>query len=185
MAVQEKLYTADDLWELAFQDKHFELSKGVLVEMPPTGDEHGIVGLWLGSLIVIYVDAHDLGQVFGAETGFVLSRNPDTVRAPDVAFVSKARLKPLTGKFYDGAPDLAVEVVSPTDTASQIRRKAAEYLEAGTKLLWIVYPDGKNIDVYQPGSTVEILTIDDTLEGGDVLPGFHLPVRDVFKRLLA
>jgi Uma2 family endonuclease len=185
MAVQEKLYTVDDLWKLSHEDKRFELSRGALVQMSPTGDEHGIVALWLGSLIVIYVDAHDLGQVFGAETGFALVRNPDTVRAPDVAFVSKARLKPLTGKYYEGAPDLAVEVVSPTDAASNIRRKVTEFLQAGTRLVWVTYPDGKYIDVYRPGLKVEILQVDDTLDGGDVLPGFRLPVREVFKKLTA
>src|SRR5258708_37705036 len=184
MAVQEKLYTADDLWELSHQDKRFELSRGVLVEMSPTADEHGIVALWIAYLIISFVEAHDLGAVFAAETGFILSTDPDTVRAPDAAFVSKARLKPLTRKFYNGAPDLAVEVVSPSDTATMIRRKAVEFLEAGTKLLWIVYPDGKNIDVYQSGDTVKILKIGDTLEGVDVLPGFQLPVRELFKKIL-
>lgn len=121
------------------------------------------------------------------ETGFVLATNPktgrDTVRAPDVGFIAKNRLTPLTGGFYHLAPDLVVEVVSPSDSARNIRRKVDQYLRAGTRLVWIVYPDDKFVDVYRPDHDTSTFRIDDTLDGYEVLPGLSLPVHDVFKRL--
>src|SRR5258708_11407722 len=125
MAVQEKLYTADDLWDISHQDdeKRYELDEGVLVEMSPSGDTHGELAIWLGHLILVHVDTNDLGVVSAAETGYKLSSNPDIVRAPDVGFIAKVRITPLTGKYYPIAPDLAIEIVSPNDTATQIRRK--------------------------------------------------------------
>src|SRR5438552_3045749 len=112
MAVQEKIYTVDDLWEVSQSEdsdiRRFELDEGELVELSPTSDAHGLVALWLAHLILTFVKAHGLGKVFAAETGFVISVNPDTgrntVRAPDIAFVSKDRLVPLTGKFYPITP---------------------------------------------------------------------------------
>ncbi len=186
MAVQEKLYTADDLWVMSGQvgdRKRLELVKGVIVEMSPTGDAHGILAMEIGRLIANYVVEHDLGDTTAAETGFVLFTNPDTVRAPDVAFISKARRTPLTGKYYRIAPDLVVEVVSPGDTAREIREKVADYLNAGTQLVWVVYPEVRLIDVYQPDHTIRTLNNDDVLDGGGVLPGFSVAVKSVFGRL--
>jgi Uma2 family endonuclease len=185
MAVQQKLYTADDLWALshAGDDRRYELDEGELIEMSPTGDAHGITAGELLRQIGNFVVENDLGDVTAAETGFTLSTDPDIVRAPDVGFISKARLTPLTGKYYPIAPDLAVEVVSPGDSAEQIRRKAAQYLEAGTRLAWFFYPHGKLVDIYRPGQPTETVGIDGVLDGGDVLPGFKLSVREVFKRL--
>lgn len=188
MAVLEKLYTVNDLWELSHrdtgdEDKQYELDEGVLIEMSPTGDGHGIVAAELLRLIANHVDANDLGDITAAETGFILSTDPDIVRAPDVGFVEKNRVKPITGKYYAIAPDMAVEVVSPGDRASQIRRKAAQYLKAGTRLIWFVYPDSKLVDIYRPGKPTATIEIDGELDGEDVLPGFRLSVKDVFKKL--
>jgi Uma2 family endonuclease len=191
MAVQEKIYTVDDLWEMSQDDdsdiRRFELDEGELVELSPTGDIHGVVALWLAHLILNFVKANGLGKVFAAETGFIISTNPDTgrntVRAADVAFVSKERLVPMTGKFYPIAPDFAVEIVSPTDKAAQIRRKVDQYLRAGARLVWIVYPDEQFVDVYQPQKPFDTFKIDQSLDGGDVLPGFVLPVRSIFEEL--
>ncbi len=185
MAVQEKLYTADDLWEMSRDGKRRELVKGVIVEMSPTGDVHSVVAAQLVRLIGNYVDAHDLGEVAGTDGGFLLATNPDIVRAPDVAFISKDRLVPMTGRYYTIAPDLAVEVMSPGDTASEIRDKVIEYFQAGTRLVWVVYPRSQVVDVYAAADRVTILNIEGVLSGGDVLPGFTLPVRDVFKKLRA
>ncbi len=184
MAVRERLYTADELWALSHEGKRYELDEGVLVEMSPTGDVHGIIALWIGHLIVGFVVAHDLGYVTAAETGFVLSTSPYIVRAPDVAFVAKARQKPLTGGYYTIAPDFAVEVVSPGDTASQIRRKVNQFLQAGTRLVWVVYPDERLIDVYKPGNAIQTFEIDDRLDGSDVLPGLTLSMHEIFRPLL-
>ncbi len=185
MAVQERRYTADALWELSQGEdaKHYELDEGELVEMSPTGDAHGVVANWIAFLITAYVDAHDLGEVTAAETGFILSTNPDVVRAPDVAFIAKARLTPITGKFYPFAPDQAVEVVSPGDTAHQIRRKTAQFLHAGTRLIWVVYPEQRLVDVYRPDHGIASYENVGTLDGFDVLPGLNLDLKDVFKKL--
>ncbi len=187
MAVQDKLYTADDLWEMSHRvgdQKRLELIKGVIVEMSPAGDVHGVVAAWLLYVIMGHVLAHDLGDVTAAETGFVLfAGRPQTVLAPDVGFISKKRRPPLTGKYYTVAPDLAVEVVSPTDTAKDLREKVELYLRYGTSLVWVVYPDSRLVDVHRSGHPAVSFDIDGELDGGDVLPGFKLPVRDVFARL--
>jgi Uma2 family endonuclease len=191
MAIQEKIYTIDELWEISQGEdadiRHFELDEGELIEVSPTSDIHGLIAMWLAHLILTFVKAHSLGKVFAAETGFIISTNPktgrNTVRAPDVSFVSKERLVPLTGKFNPIAPDLAAQVVSPTDRAVQIRRKVDQYLQAGTRLVWIIYPDEKLIDVFQPQKPAVTFKIDDVLDGNDVLPGFTLSIRTVFAEL--
>lgn len=182
MTTQEKLLTADQLWQMG-PGKRAELVQGVLVEMAPTGDVHGELALWLGHLILQHIVANDLGTATGAETGFVLSTDPDTVRAPDVGFISKARLAPMTGRFYRLAPDLAVEVVSPSDTGAEIMHKADDYLRAGTRLVWVIYPDLRVVAVYRPDQPSVVLRGDERLEGGDTLPGFSITVNDVFSRM--
>ena len=184
MAVQERLYTADEFWETFGDTKRLELVKGVPVEMSPTGEERGVLSMWLGYLLLTYVEAHDLGEVTAAECGFVVSRNPDTVRAPDVGFIAKARLaEPISQRYFPGPPDLAVEVVSPNDTASEIHAKVFDYLRAGTRLVWVIYPQSRTIAVYGPDTPTPFLDTNGTLEGGDVLPGLSLPVREIFKKL--
>jgi Uma2 family endonuclease len=182
MQVQEKLYTAADLWELSRDGRRRELVKGVIVEMSPTGDVHGVVAAWVGHLILAHVDAHDLGEVAAAETGFRLSTDPDTVRAPDVAVIRKERLEPMTGRYYTIAPDLAVEVVSPGDTASDIHDKVRDFLQAGTRLVWVIYPSSRTVVVHTLARS-ETLEGDAPLDGGEVLPGFKLPASDVFGKL--
>jgi Uma2 family endonuclease len=184
MAVQERLYTADEFWESFGDTKRLELVKGVPVEMSPTGEEHSVVSAWIAYLLLSYVETHDLGEVTAAEGGFVVSRDPDTVRAPDVGFVAKTRLAgPTSERYFPGPPDLAVEVVSPGDSASAIHAKVFDYLRAGTRLVWVVYPQSRTVAVYGPDTPTRFLDIDGTLEGGDVLPGLSLPVREIFKKL--
>src|SRR4051812_44007689 len=120
MAVQEKLYTADELWNLSDNDadKRYELDEGNLIEMSPSGEEHGLIAMTIGALMFIFVRQYKLGKVTAAETGYLLfSGPPQTVRAPDVGFISQDRTRPTTEKYYPVPPDLAVEVVSPNDTA--------------------------------------------------------------------
>src|SRR5215467_2104485 len=181
MATQEKLYTADDLWELSQdENKHFELIRGVLVEMSPANELHGELTLEIGALIRNCVRANDLGRVYAAETGFELFKDPDTVLAPDVAFISKARVKPRTEKFGAVAPDLVVEVVSPSNSKSELHEKIQLYFEAGTRRVWVIYPRARTVYVYRSAKDVTILDINDTLEGEDVLPGFSVRLRDLF-----
>jgi Uma2 family endonuclease len=122
-------------------------------------------------LIANHVDALDLGDVNAAETGYILSANPPIVRAPDVSFISKVRRTPLTGGYYPIAPDLAVDVVSPGDTASDVQERVDDFLRAGTQLVWVAYPRSRTINAHTASGS-QTLHADDILNGGDVLPGF-------------
>jgi len=185
--IEERLYTAGELWELSHQPenrgKRLELIEGAIYEMPPTGGEHGGITLDLGAVIRSHVKANDLGYTTAAETGYILYKNPngrDTVVAPDVGFISKERLPDGLPKSYIPAPpDLAVEVVSPGDSADEIDQKVVLYLRSGTRLVWVWYPKTKTVIAHTPTS-VQRLDLDDTLDGGDVLPGFRLAVREIF-----
>lgn len=182
MAVEKTLVTAEELLRLPGRGRRYELVKGELRSMPPAGGEHGVVaGEFLGR-IREHVRAHRLGLVFAAETGFRLARDPDTVRAPDVAFVAAGRLPgdrpPAT--FPELAPDLVVEVVSPFDTASEVEEKVLEWLRAGARLVWLAYPSTRTVGVYRALDSIRLLTQDDRLDGEDVLPGFSCPVSELF-----
>jgi Uma2 family endonuclease len=122
------------------------------------------------------------GRAFGADCGFILSANPDTVRAPDAAFVRAERLPAgrVPRSFFPGAPDLAVEVVSPDDAAAEVRAKVGEYFAAGTQLVWVVYPDEREVYVYRSPVEIEVVGLGGTLEGHPVLPGLSLPVAEIF-----
>jgi len=187
LELQERLYTAEDLWEISHRaenaDKRLQLIEGELYEMPPTGGKHGGITLDFGALIRGHVKAHDLGFTTAAETGYILFQNPngkDTVVAPDVGFISNERLpKGLPKGFIPAAPDLAVEVVSPGDRADEIDQKIVLYLRYGTRLVWMVYPKTKTVIAHMPNG-IQRFDINDTLDGGDVLPGLKLSVREIF-----
>jgi Uma2 family endonuclease len=183
MAVQERLYTAAELLALPREGKRYELLKGTLIEMAPTGEIHGVLTAELAFLLTAFVRQYDLGRVYGAETGFKLAENPDTVVGADAAFVSKARLKPLKEDYFDGAPDLAVEVMSPGNTKTEMHEKVKAYFEAGARLVWFVFPKARAVYAYTDATTVTILTENDTLTGGDVLPGFAVKVSEIFSVL--
>ncbi len=175
------LLTADDL--LRAEDLGpCELVKGEIVRMAPTGYGHGRLTACITALLEQFVRPKDLGEVLGAETGFIVSRDPDTVRAPDAMFVSKGRLSGEIDPdhFLPFAPDLAVEVVSPNDLWSEIEEKVEEYLEAGVRMIWIVNPRTQSITAYRSRSQVQILGPGDTLAGEDVLPGFSVSVAEIF-----
>lgn len=177
-----KLMSADDLWQLDDEPGRFDLIRGELIRMPPPGYRHGIVGMRIARSIGNFVHERDLGEVPAAETGFLLARDPDVVLAPDVAFVRFDRLPP--DDEQDGylalAPDLVVEIVSPSDRSRQVSDKVMEYLDAGVPLVWVVEPRRKIVTVYTADRRAQILTAGDELEGGDVLPGFGLPVAEIF-----
>lgn len=159
-----------------------ELVKGELRTMAPAGFEHGRVIMKLAKLLVIHVDDNRLGVILGAETGFALARHPDTVRGADVAFVASSRIPagahPLG--YWEGAPDLAVEVVSPHDLLEDVEDKVDEYLNAGARLVWVVNPKRRTVTVHHPGSKLMILRELDVLDGEDVVPGFSCKVADIF-----
>ncbi|HKZ85062.1 MAG TPA: Uma2 family endonuclease [Anaerolineae bacterium] len=180
MVTAEKWMTAEDLLRLSSEGR-YELVKGALIEMTPPGYEHGEIANRFSYRLTHHVIQNDLGVVLAAETGFRLSRDPDTVRAPDIAFVSKARRPtiPPTG-YADFAPDLVVEVVSSNDDPDEIQSKVRDWLEAGVRVVLVVYPRSRQIAVYRSLREVTVLTEADSLVLSDVLPGFSCPVADVF-----
>ncbi len=179
MAVQENLMTVEAFWEL-YAGKPYELIRGEVVQVMPGVYSHGSIARRVGSQLGLFVDAHQLGDVVGAETGFKLSAT--TLRAPDAAFISNAQLATLSepNKYLPFAPDLAVEVVSPNDTATEIQDKVNLYLEAGTPVVWIIYPDLQQVVVHQSNHTSKTVSRGDALDGGDVLPGLTIAVSDLF-----
>jgi Uma2 family endonuclease len=176
------LFTAEELFCLPADERRLELVKGKLYEMAPAGGRPGRVAMRIGRLLDAHVELTGLGQVFAAETGFTLQRNPDTVRAPDAAFVAQDRMPP--GETPDGylalAPDLAVEVISPNDRPREVREKVADWLNAGTRLVWVIYPASRTVAVHRPPDSVEELGEVDTLDGADVVPGFYCRVAELF-----
>lgn len=177
-----KLVTAEELLTMPDDGLCYELVKGELKRMPPTGTEHGGVTMELAAPLHRYVKLNKLGQVYAAETGFKLESDPDTVRAPDIAFVRAERIK-ATGRargYGDGAPDLAVEVLSPGNTKREMAEKIEEYFAGGARLVWVVNPKSKTIAVYRSLTDVVTLTEKDTLDGGEVVPGFQITVAELF-----
>lgn len=185
MVIRERFYTADDLWALSHLPEHdgkrFELSEGRLIEMPLNGFLHGVIAGMAGGHIGNWIHHHNLGKATAAGTGYILCTQPDTVRAPDVGFISAARVP--EGGLPDGyipfAPDLAVEVVSPNDEAEEIHQKVQEYLRYGTRLVWVFYPKSRSVAAHTPTGS-HTVDMDGTLDGGDVLPGFSVKVSAVF-----
>lgn len=181
MATQTKLVTADDLAGMMPEDGHVELVKGIMIRMSPTGRIHGRIVNNIAGPLWFFVKQNRLGETYGAETGFILSRDPDTVRAPDVAFVSTERLQQQGEEgFLDGAPDLAVEVISPSETRRAVEEKVLDYLQAGARLIWLVQPETRTVTVYRSLHDIRVLTAGEALDGADLLPGFHLLVADLF-----
>ena len=179
-----KLLTAADLLRLHSKGVRGELIRGALRETMPAGLKHGEIAAALMALFWIHIHPARLGHVFGSDTGVLLERNPDTVREPDVAYVSAARL-PLDAEisgYCPVVPDLVVEIVSPTDDEREVADKAAMWLHYGARMALVINPASRTIQVRRPGAPTAILTIHDTLDGGDVLPGFTCPVRDILER---
>lgn len=156
-----------------------ELVRGELTTMPPAGWDHGRVGGKIEELLILHVSANRLGVVPISDTGYLLTRNPDTVRAPDVSFVRLERDRTERG-FYPGAPDLAVEVISPWDRYTEVEEKTREYLRAGTRMVIIVDPQLQTARVHTATAMTD-LGIDDTIDGGDVVPGWKLRLREIFE----
>jgi Uma2 family endonuclease len=178
--------TAETLLERSERWGRCELIEGEVIEMAPTGAEHGELVHQLDILLGLHVRRTKQGKVYVGEVGFLLSRNPDTVRAADVAFVRKSRLPAQRQRrYFDGAPDLAVEVVSPHDKASDIAGKVAQWLSAGSAAVWVVDASQRTVTVYHDTRHATILHDDDTLDGGDVLPGLSVPVAELFADPLA
>ncbi len=190
-SASDKLMTAADLADLPESGRGYELVEGRLVRMPPTGGWHGRISMDLGTALNNYVKAHQAGMVLGAETGFLVSRpdDPDTVLAPDVAFVARDRLPnaddPMLGGYWRLAPDLVIEVASPTQYGPEMAEKAKQWLLTGAQLAWIVWPAAKRVDVWRQGkddAPMATLGAGDTLDAQALpaLVGFSIALDDLF-----
>ncbi len=181
MAAQDKTITPDELLEMPDDGIRREIHDGALVEMSPSGAVSTVIAVEIATFIRNYVRIHKSGRVTGADGGFILSEDPYVLLVPDIGFASRERVEPYTPTFHKLAPDLAVEVISPSERASDIQAKVQKYLQYGTRLVWVIYPDTRQAAVFQQGTNQsDTLDINGTLDGGDVLPGFTLPVRDIF-----
>jgi Uma2 family endonuclease len=160
-----------------------ERVRGELRPSPPAGEEHGDVSTTFALSLGPYVRARKRGRTYPADTGFRLTRDPDTVGAPHVAFVRRERIEAtgLLRGFRDGAPDLAVEVISPHDRYAEVEERAAEYLEHGARLVLVVNPRRRTVARHRPGEAAAVLTARDVLDGEDVAPGWRLAVGELFE----
>ncbi|MGH7542510.1 MAG: Uma2 family endonuclease [Gemmatimonadota bacterium] len=179
----ERLLTIEEFERLPDDESRMELVRGRVVQEPPAGMDHGRLANAVAFFLTGYVRRHGLGEVFTADTGFVLFERPPTVRAPDVAFVARDRLPAPEESVGFGrlAPDLAVEVVSPSNTAVEILQKVEDYLDSGTRLVWVVEARRRSVTVYRSRDEIRLLQEGDELGGfDDVLPGFSVRVAELF-----
>lgn len=182
MAITPKLMTWQELADLPDDGMRHELVRGELLTMAPPGFPHGRAANKFGRSLERFVEDHELGEVLRSEIGYLLTTEPDTVRAPGVAFVSTehlAALGDITG-YFPGSPDLVVEVISPNDRYIEVDVKVAEWLEHGARLVFVVNPRRSVVTVHRPGQRPETLRTNDTLSGDDVVPGWSMAVRDLF-----
>lgn len=184
MTEQRTLLTAEEFfWQYSSKEGRYALVKGEVVEAPFLVWVQGIIVANIAAELEAFIRRRHLGEtVIGA--GFTLERHPDTVRGPNVSFVRKERIpeEGLLQGYFEGAPDLAVEVVSPSDTASQLEIKVHDYLRTGGQRVWVVYPDSRRVVIHRPDGQARRYGPDETIEDEELLPGFSLPLREVFNR---
>ena len=182
-APEPGLMTAEDFLELTKDEgKRHELVEGRLVPVCAAASRSAIVATNISTSINSFVRQHRLGVCGGADWSFRLKSNPDTVRMPDVGFVRAERIPPagVPSGAWDGAPDLAVEVLSPSNRFSEIMERVQDFFDAGTRLMWVIDPDRRNARVFAPDRAVTVVGADGTLDGEDVLPGFTLPLPEIW-----
>jgi Uma2 family endonuclease len=179
MTTASQRVTAEELLAMP-SGEPCELIAGQIVMRTLPGCEHGDIVVTIATLLRAHVAKNKLGKVLG-KVGFVISRDPDTVRAPDIAFVRRDRQPKDPRKYFPGAPDLAVEVISPSDRLSDVDDKTQQWLDAGTPLVWVVWPSTRSVTVHRPGQAPRILHEQDPITGEEVLPGFQCRVADFFE----
>ncbi|MCI0413745.1 Uma2 family endonuclease [bacterium] len=174
--------TSEELLRIPRDGFRYELVEGILKKMSPTGGKHGKVTVRITTPLAQHVQAHDLGQVYAAETGFKIASNPDTVLAPDVAFVSQNRVEKMgdVEGFIPGPPDLAVEVASPSDLFSETEEKELRWLEAGSRMVIVADPRKKTITAYRSRYDIKVLKEGDILDCEDIIPGYKLSLKGIF-----
>ena len=175
------LLTAEEVERISLPGKQVELVRGRLVVREPPGTWHGAIAAKLAYYLGHFVYRHELGLVFAQDTGFKIAADPDTVRAPDVAFVARERAGLVRARGYAAlAPDLLAEILSPDDAPAEVLAKVADWLAAGTRLVWLVDPQRLEVRVYRRDGSLSVLRENDSLDGEDVLPGFACPLMQVF-----
>ena len=180
--IKQGLLTADDLLEMYSQGIKGELIRGALHKTVAAGGLHGDIAGALGGEIRAYVRPRRMGRVGGTDTGILLERNPDTVREPDIYYISADKL-PLdiqVSGYFDVVPDMVAEIFSPNDRPRDFDAKIQMWLDFGVRLVLAIYPQTRTIIARQPGRPPVTLGYNDTLDGGDVIPGFQCPMRDIF-----
>ncbi|MFL5542928.1 MAG: Uma2 family endonuclease [Longimicrobiaceae bacterium] len=180
-ATETRVVTADELLMMPDRGVRRELVRGEVREMPPPGEEHAEIATELARILGNHVRQHGLGRVYG-ELGFRIASDPDTVLAPDISFVRAERIAggPRNRGYRPGAPDLAVEILSPNDSAEELEEKVLAWLLAGCRMVVVVKPRIRSATVYRSFKDVTVLSQDDSLDGGDVVPGWTLPLRELF-----
>lgn len=178
----QKLITAEEFARMPNppDGSQQELVQGVVITMPPPGGRHGVCCLKIGRRIGNYVDEHNLGTTASNDTGFITERDPDSVLGPDICFWGRERLPEVPEGYIEIAPDLVVEVISPSDRYARIQNKVNEYLEKGVRLIWVMDPEDRSAAVLRGGQKMKVLSENDMLTGEDVLPGFSCRVGDLF-----
>lgn len=183
MSVRQQLVTAEELWQMPeIPGKQLELVDGEVIEVPGAGDLHVAISFKLARALDDFLQQHDLGIVRPDGLSYVLRRSPDQVRIPDVSFVAWERVpkEGIPEGFWEGPPTIAVEVVSPHDRADDIHAKVQDYLEAGTRQVWVLWPRTRSMTVHDSTRGVRELGAETNLDGGDALPGFRVRVGDLF-----
>jgi Uma2 family endonuclease len=185
MASIDHITTADQLFSASHLGRS-ELVLGELIMMSPAGFEHGRVVTAITRPLANFVYEHSLGVVTGAETGFRIASDPDTVRAPDVGFVVRARLPEVkTTGYFPGPPDLAVEVLSPNDRPQDVAAKVQQWLDTGTQVVWLTDPAAQTVTIHRNNTAPQLLANRETVTAEEVLPGFSLAVGEIFAELSA
>ena len=182
MTTKRRLVTAGELLDMPDDGWRYELVRGELRRMPPAGFEHGRLASEAGSSLRNYVREHNLGVVCASETGFMIGTEPDHVRAPDAAFVRRERIEAMgavTG-YWPGAPDLVIEVISPNDRYTEVEEKVEDWLEAGTAIVIIINPRNRTATIRRPSQAPAILSGQDIIDGGEVVPGWQMALREIF-----
>lgn len=183
-SITPKIWTDQEFMALPDDGRHYELVNGELVDLGNSGMEHGNIGAYLSGLLDLYVRSHKLGVTCDSSTAF--SMKTGNKRSPDVSFVAKMRLKGLKRLpkgFFVGAPNLAVEILSPNNTIEEIHIKIVEYFENGSRLVWVIHPDEQYVLIYHQPQPDQLLRISDTLTGENVVPGFEVAIADLFIEL--
>ncbi|CAN5816527.1 Uma2 family endonuclease [soil metagenome] len=178
--VTTRLLTAQDLWKLGDSAETYEIIDGEFAPMVPPSGEHGAIQATLISSLRHVVMHANLGRVYG-ESGYVLQHNPDVVLAPDISFIAGVRVPADQTGYLDLAPDLAIEIVSPSKSPGEIEQRLAIYLRTGVRSIWIVYPRDRQVVVHAPGNAPSFFKATDELTGGEVVPGLSFPVSELFE----